>query len=81
MPEDRLSAVPRLSDSAGLLPGGEHRSHVVWGAAGGVPLQAQRPHRPQLPTNRPSKSSESSTSLRATRIADQQEAYGYDFRE
>jgi len=23
MPEDRLSAVPRLSDSAGLLPGGE----------------------------------------------------------
>ena len=46
--EDWLSAVSGLPDSAGLLPGGEHRSHVVWGAASGVPLQAQRPHRPQL---------------------------------
>ena len=39
---------PDLPDSAGLLPGGEHRSHVVRGAASGLPLQAQRPHRPQL---------------------------------
>ena len=37
-----------MSDSAGLLPGGEHRSHVVWGAASGVLIAAQRPHRPQL---------------------------------
>ena len=46
--KNRLSAVSGLSDSAGLLPGGEHRSHVVWGAASGIPRQAQRPHRPQL---------------------------------
>ncbi|MNY22727.1 hypothetical protein D3C86_1563620 [compost metagenome] len=46
--EDRLSAVSGLSDSAGLLPSGEHLSHVVRGTASCVSLPAQRPHRPQL---------------------------------
>ena len=40
--------VSGMPDSAGLLPGGEHRAHVVRGAAGGATLPARRPHRPQF---------------------------------
>ena len=44
----RLSAVSGLPYPHVVLPGGEHRTHVVRGATRSVHLQAQRPHRPQL---------------------------------
>ena len=37
---------PDSPDSPGVLPDREHRSHVVWVAAGGVPQPAQHPPRP-----------------------------------
>src|ERR1044072_1914493 len=42
LPEDWVSALSGLPNSAGLLPSGEHRSHVVRGATCGVPLQPRR---------------------------------------